>query len=801
MSASVAASPAIARSERRGLVPALLVAFFLSGISGLIYQALWLRLLALVFGVTVWAATTVLASFMGGLAIGSFLAGRIADRVGSPLRWFALCELLVGATALASPLLLDAVERAYAALYPSLPQSLGAVTAVRFLFASAVLLLPTTLMGATLPLIVKSSLVSRGSLGERVSVLYGTNTAGAIAGTLLGGFYLVGGIGIAASFQLAAALNALVALIAFTVSLGGARQEAEPAGSVSATGTDRVDDQPLPAPVRRAILIVFVLSGFASLAQEVIWFRLLILFQQVTTYAFTVMLATFLAGIAAGSYLVAPLMRGRFDWVRGLAWLEIAIGVVSLLSLAALAATFQRIATVEALLGAALGDTLTLLGLASFVAVFPATLLMGVAFPIGLRLWSAGDARTGSRVGLFYSLNVLGSIGGAVAAGFVLLPLLGSRWSLVAVAGVNVLGGLLLIAIAGARRRDRSGDGLAGARGTAASAARSALLPAAAALAAFALALYVLPDPFDAVLAHRHRAESVLWREEGVQTTVSVHRSATGDRVMFLDGWPQASDNPGGVAVHRLIGHLPMVLHPDPRDALVVGLGGGATPGAVALHRSTGVDVVELSGSVIRGSDWFRHSNLDVLARPNVRLRLDDGRNHLLLGGRSYDVITADLIWPLHAGAGNLYSAEYFRLARGALRDDGLMLQWIGSRSATQYRLVTRTFQSVFPDTTLWFNGILMVGAKKPLRIDRAAFERKLQDAVLRESLASVSINDFASLLGMYRAGPEELAAFVGPGPILTDDRPMVEYYRSLPRDEPPADLRGLQGKPDGLVR
>jgi spermidine synthase len=800
MSVSVATSPAIARRGRRYLVPALLLAFFLSGISGLIYQALWLRLLALVFGVTVWAATTVLASFMGGLAIGSFLAGRIADRVGSPLRWFALCELLVGATALASPLLLAGVERAYAALYPSLPQSLGALTAVRFLFASAVLLLPTTLMGATLPLVVKSSLVSRGGLGERVSVLYGTNTAGAIVGTLLGGFYLVGGIGIAASFQLAAALNVAVALIAFAASLDAASREDEPERAVPTAGTDHPDDEPLPIAVRRAILIVFVLSGFAALAQEVIWFRLLILFQQVSTYAFTVMLATFLAGIAAGSYLVAPLMRRRLDWVRGLAWLEVAIGVVSLLSLVALTAAFRRVATLEALLGFALGDTLLLLGLASFLAIFPATLLMGIAFPIGLRLWSAGGTGTGSRVGLFYSLNVLGSIGGAVAAGFVLLPLLGSRWSLVAVSAVSVLGGLLLLAVAGHRERPGPSRRGAAAPSTARPAA-TVLLPAAGALAAFALALSVLPDPFDAVLAHRHPGESVLWREEGVQTTVSVHRSTTGDRVMFLDGWPQASDNPGGVAVHRLIGHLPMVLHPEPRDALVVGLGGGATPGAVALHRSTNVDVVELSGSVIRGSEWFRHSNLDVLARPNVRLRLDDGRNHLLLGGRSYDVITADLIWPLHAGAGNLYSAEYFRLARGALRDDGLMLQWIGSRSATQYRLITRTFQSVFPDTTLWFNGTLMVGAKKPLRIDRAAYERKVQDPVLRASLASVSINDFGSLLGMYRAGPEELAAFVGPGPILTDDHPMVEYYRSLPRDEAPADLRGLRGDPQRHVR
>jgi spermidine synthase len=234
-------------TAKRWLLPVLVTLFFLSGVSGLIYQVLWLRLLALVFGVTIYAASTVLASFMGGLALGSFLAGRFADRTHRPLRWFGFAEVLVGLSALASPVVLAGVERLYIAAHPLLPQSLASLTLVRFLCSFAVLLVPTTLMGATLPLVIKSSLLRTTGLGERVGLLYGVNTTGAIVGTSLAGFVLLGSVGISTSFWLAAALNLLVGTSAPRRGVG--KGQAVRAGS-SPVGnpTPRRQGRPPPRP-------------------------------------------------------------------------------------------------------------------------------------------------------------------------------------------------------------------------------------------------------------------------------------------------------------------------------------------------------------------------------------------------------------------------------------------------------------------------------------------------------------------------------------------------------------------------
>jgi spermidine synthase len=248
------------------------------------------------------------------------------------------------------------------------------------------------------------------------------------------------------------------------------------------------------------------------------------------------------------------------------------------------------------------------------------------------------------------------------------------------------------------------------------------------------------------------------------------------------------------VRLHRTLGHLPLLLHPAPREALVVGLGGGATAGAMSLHPGVRVRVVELSEGVRRAAALFSHVNYDVLGRPNVTLRVDDGRNFLQLSGERFHVITADIIQPHHAGAGNLYSREYFTLVRRALTEDGLTLQWIGHRSSAQYRLIMRTFLDVFPDATLWCDGEFMVGARHPLRLRPAALRSRIEAPEMRAALREIGLPDFDTLAGWYTAGAAEMRRFVGEGPVLTDDRPRVEYFRSLPRGAPPLDLSTLRG-------
>ena len=209
-----------------------------------------------------------------------------------------------------------------------------------------------------------------------------------------------------------------------------------------------------------------------------------------------------------------------------------------------------------------------------------------------------------------------------------------------------------------------------------------------------------VPDPYESAVEHRYPGERVLWQEEGVQTTVSIHETFDGGRAMYLDGLHQASTHPDVLRFHRLIGALPATLHPEPRRALVVGLGGGATPGALATVDGVRVDIVELSEEVVRGARLFADVNYDVIDRANVHIRIDDARNYLLLSDRRYDVVTADLIVPTTAGAGKLWSVEYWELARDALAPGGIMLQWVGDRRPEQYRMIVRSFQHVFPHTT-----------------------------------------------------------------------------------------------------
>lgn len=750
---------------------ALLVLFFLSGVCGLAYQVLWLRLLSLIFGVTVYAASTVLAAFMAGLAIGSTLAARVLARVRRPLMVFGIAEILIGVSALITPFALDAASTLYGWLYPVSGGSLPVLTAARLVTGFVVLLVPTILMGMTLPVLSASSLVRGPTFGSHVSALYAVNTAGAVTGAMLTGFYLIGAIGIQRAFLAGAFINVAVGVIALmldrSVDEAGASQH-EDAAPLESTA---VQSHAMPIG---AVSGVIALSGFVALALEIVWFRMLVQYLAATTYAFTTMLVTVLVGIALGGGLAVVLLRKPYDWVAGLARIQLATGIAVLVSAIFLGWSY------------AAGWRTSGEWQASAAAILPVSILMGLSFPVALHLASQRAARASAfdlarQVGRLYALNVVGAIVGALVGGFVLIPFLGTRRSLIAMGAVYGASALLL-----AWRHPRKTRLLAG---------------VAVATLAFVLLAGKVPDPFSAAYTRRYgRDMREFWREEGVQTAVSVHASEF-RRSLYLDGLHQANDTPDMVVLHRIIGHLPMVLHPDPREVLVIGLGGGATAGAVSQYPGARVQIVELSDSVRKAASFFAHINYDVLKRPNIRLRVDDGRNFLLLSHETFDVVTADIIQPVHAGAGNLYSREYFTLVRNALEDDGLALQWIGRRPLTQYSLIMRTFLDVFPHATLWLDGNLMVGSTKPLQISEATFARKRSQPQTAAALDEVGLTSFEILTGWYTAGPDAMRRFVGAGPLLTDDRPLVEYHRSLPAEGDPLDTSSLRGDIREILR
>jgi spermidine synthase len=759
---------------------------FVTGACGLVYQQLWLRELSLVFGVTVYAAATVLGAFMAGLALGSWLAGRLIDRARRPLVWFGICEALVGVAALVTPSALDVVEDVYVSVSGGPETPLGILTLARLVLTFAVLLLPATLMGASMPIVVRAAVSHSDQLGSRTALLYSVNTAGAIVGTLLAGFVLIGEYGVWATFKVAAIGNLTIGTVAVLL---GCRLGARGAGAACVGVPTRADREhwvpSLSTRGRRAVLTVFVVSGFVSLALEIVWFRVLVLYLESNAYAFSAMLATVLAGIAFGSAVITPFLRRRRDWFTVLVGAETLLALVALTSLAFLAESYDLVDLIGAEYEEGTVPSGRFTAVASLLVVFPAAMVMGIAFPIGVLLWGATgpDARdAGHRVGCFYAGNLAGAIAGSLAAGFVLVPWLGTRGSIVALSGMVLGSVVLLIATEPAPGR---------------------LVIAGIGAVAFVVAAALLvPDPFAAALEHRYPGATVEWAEEGVQTTVSVHSEPGGVRRMYLDGLPQASTAPEVVALHRLIGALPVVLHEDPRHVLVIGLGGGVTAGSAAATEDARVHVVELSEEVIDGARFFERVNEGINRRRNVEFRVDDGRNYLLLTDRKFDVITADIIQPQHAGAGKVWSVEYWRLVRDALADDGIVLQWVGAdRPEPVYKMIVRSFLEVFPDATLWADGQLLVGTKQPLRLDRDALRAELAEPEFAAARARAGITSIDALLALYTAGPKQLQRFVGGGPLLTDDRPRIEYYRSLPKGAPPVDLGTLRGNVAALLR
>jgi spermidine synthase len=759
------------------VTPALVIIFVLSGASGLIYQISWVRLLSLTFGVTIYAISIVVAAFMGGLALGSLLGGRLADRVQRPILCYAAVEVLVAGMGLLSPLALSWVQSAYVALYPRDAQeaALG-IIALRFALAAMVLLIPTTLMGATLPLMVKGSLSMGRNIGGRVSWLYASNTTGAIFGTIGAGFFLIGALGIADTIRTAAVCNLAAAISSLLL---GAAARPVPAGGFAraeeevATGHGATPaiGEGVPAFARNLVIATFAVQGFASLAYEIIWTRILALILDGSTYAFSTVLATVLLGIAVGSALVGPLMGRNLPWLRTYALLQAGVAALAFVGIVAFARIYgivDRLGRVDAL-APLLDWHYGWMATVALIAILPPMLLLGASFPIAARIVVSGARNAGRDLGVLYAGNTGGAILGAWAAGFFLIPTLGTQISIELLAGVNAVLALALT--------------LASGRGRLPTAAFAAAMIVVSLVLAFTLA----PNMYGRVVASKFPGTDTVWVGEGQEASVAVVRRRDTDvQYMFINGQGQASDDAGQVAFHRLLGYLPMTLHPDPQDVLIVGLGGGATAGALAQYRPRHMDVVELSDTVIEGARHFNHINGRILEYPNLRLRIDDGRNHLLLSDHKYDIITADVNHPRNAGAALIYSEEYYRQARNALKPGGIMAQWLEDNgdnpdNDAQRRLMARTFLNVFPHVSMWTFGALLLGSNEPIDDRVETLRSRWGPRNLDSILAGTGIDSPEAIRSLFNLTDAELRAWVGDGPVMTDNHPFVEYFLSLP--------------------
>jgi spermidine synthase len=418
----------------------------------------------------------------------------------------------------------------------------------------------------------------------------------------------------------------------------------------------------------------------------------------------------------------------------------------------------------------------------AIVAILPTALLLGAAFPLGLVLWTTGAPESGDslgrRVGTLYALNVAGAIAGSLLAGFVLIPAFGAQQSLIMVTAVPVAGGLALLWMASPRWRV------------------PALVGVPALVAALAL---TLPDVFTDVILRRYRGHQVLWHAEDAQASVDVVRYAR-ENILLIDGMHHASDGAEIAGFHRTIGAHAAAVHPNPRQILVVGMGGGSTAGGASILPNAVTTVVELSPSVLKAAPFFEGTNHGVHTNPNVTFRIADARHFLKTTATKYDVITADLMLPHLAGAGNLYSSDYYELAKRALAPGGIMVQWIAADTEYQHKMMIRSFLSVFPHVTSWHRGGILIGSVEPLTLSPSDFEWKVMYPKVKAAFAEVGLTSFENLLGTYFSGDKELRAYAGEGPLLRDDKPVTEYFLSLPKGSPPPDMSAFAGRASDVL-
>ena len=790
----------------------LIVCFGASGAAALIYQVAWVRLLTLSLGHTVAAASTVLAAFMGGLALGAWAAGRATAGRAPTLAMYAALELLIAATAIALPTVLAVFDPfliwAYADGTAPASFAIGRI-AVCF----SLLSIPAAAMGATYPVAV--AWLCRVEIGDTTralrptaaaaGALYAANSAGAAAGAMAAGFWLIESLGVRGTTWVAVTLNVAAAGLALWLD----RSAHAPSMTVPAAQRGKRAARPTrttstPRPVLASIAAA--LSGCAALVYEVTWTRLLALTFGPTTYAFATMAASFIAGIALGASLGIRIARRGTDVAFWLGAMLVATAVSTILAAWFTASYLPLLVARDVAAQTEFGSLFLRQALTIVLVLLPASTSLGATFSLALATASTGVDSAAQQTAYVYTANTLGAVGGALMGGFVLVPRFGLQATFLYVSVALLAAGSVIAALATRHAPKRRLN-------------RRAALPllAGAALAVVALGIrewdrdlitsgaykYARRMSVDA-LDSNLRAGHLEYYREGSAGTVSVRRLA-GTRSLAIDGKVDAS-NGSDMLTQRLLGLLPVLLHTDPRDALVIGLGSGVTADAVlASGEVRQLDIIEISPEVADASAYFNRENHDVLRKPQVRLLIGDGRSHLRLSTRQYDVIISEPSNPWMAGVAALFTREFFEAARARLRARGIFCQWSHTYEITErdLRSIVRTFSSVFPDGTMWLVGegdLLLIGSAAP-GIDQrvAGVVDRSQMGAVPELLSDLGVPPRAApfvLLSMLAGGPRELAQFGDSAAVQTDDRMSLEFTAARAMHDPPeghaARLRAL---------
>ena len=659
--AASAAVPPVGREIRyAGLM------FVISGFAALVYQVVFSKALALTFGSQATATYTVLAVYMGGMALGAWVGGRLAARRSDPLRLYGWCELGVAAYCLCTPLVFTVIQGLYVSVAGGAPPDAGILTILRVTLGAAALLVPTVLMGATLPVLARYCEMRAAPLGISVAWLYGANTAGAAFGALLAGYLIIPALGVWKTTLAAAALNLAVAWLAFA--LHGRAQMPSPARPYN--GSSLPAAEPEARRLGFVALVVLTVGGAITLALEVNYIHLLAVVAGNSVYAFALMLFAFLLGLAGGAECARWLLKLRLSLAVSLAWLQFALAAVVLAGVylwEGMPAYFASFASYPPT--REFGAREVVRAAVCLVAMLPPAFVIGAAYPLAMECVGRGCARAPiAALGRAAALNTAGNIAGVLAAGFWLLPAIGALRSIQLAAALCLALGVTIIAATGLWRRAAAWAPVV------VVAALFALQPRAFDYTALASGanVYFAAQGFGRVIDHAESADGGL-------TTVTAMDRESALRVLLTNGKFQGTNDLGGEAIAQVGFALSPLMHTASRQsALVIGYGTGMS--ARVLHDAgfAELDIVDSSADIVRlANEHFGDVNGGVTRRAGVRTYITDGRNFLLLQDRRYDLVNMEITSIWFAGAGSLYNREFYRLAKRRLAPEGVLQQWV----------------------------------------------------------------------------------------------------------------------------
>jgi len=793
----------------------LSIAVFLSGVSGLIFELVWSRYLTLIFGASVLAVTTILTCFMLGMALGSWYLGQRLDKFKNNAQALMLLNVIIGIYGLASPLIFQGLARLNGLVFSNLATTGELKNVVRFLFSFAVLIVPTFSMGGIFPIAIKLLTQKIETVAKDTSYVYWVNTLGGALGAFITGFVLIRFLGLSLTLLIAALISLLAAGLVFlyqnlleaeTGVFQSSRRSPSPLTPLPQgegrgegrqgmrTKTAKVKKEEVYSPRLRSVLLAaFALSGFTTLAYEVLYTRILTLFFRDSVYDFAIVLMTFLLGLTLGSLLSGQwIVRGP-NPLLALGIIESLIGLASILCLSLInqlpyvASFLQSMPALHERYGAGYWTVATLLkfGYAFLIMLLP-TSLLGATLPLVSKLYVRDLQHLGRDLGLITGVNTLGSTLGPLLAGFLFIPWIGTQKSIIAMALLNSGLALTLVSLSSF------------------SEIRWKYLAFVGIILGTGLTLYLAP-PWDKLRMSTY----ILEPSQPVEEYLSLdyyHEDAYGltsvaeviplqTKVLSTNRlFAQSTSVMLGLEDHRRLGYLPLMLHPQPHTVLVIGLGAGITLRGVAEYPGLqAIDCVEISSGVRDAAAYFAEENAHILENSKVNFIIEDGRNFVSTSRQKYDVIISDIFFPVSSGSSAMFSQEHFAASQAHLNPGGLMVQWLAVHqlSLEEIKIITKTFQFVFPHTSLWY-GMLghdtpvigLVGTADRLRVDFDALEEIYQAPGFAQNLREVNLDDPYLFMSNFITEGEVVRQWTQAQPINTDDHPIIEFTNPILADD-----------------